>query len=387
MQRKAYGIEEIVVQGIDRLRTALAEGAGVLIVTNHVSYPDAIVLAEVSQRISCPFYYMTAWQVFGLASPLKRAILRRLGCFSVDREGTDLAAFRTAVEILQTKPCPLVIFPEGEMYHNNDRVMPFHDGAAAIALSAARKSDRPIVCVPCALRYESLEDPTRELEHLLDRLEQRFFWRPSGKLPHVERVYHLAEAALALKEIEHMGQTQTGTVPERLEALCAFVLNQLEERYGLDGAEDSVPRRVKKLRQTALERLRELPDDARERELIARDLDEVFLAVQLFSYPRKYLAERPSLDRLADTLDKLEEDILGVPHATVRGRRRATLSVGDPLFIASDKRTQPSAAELTLMLETSVQQLLNRMLESSGPILQTTVQTGETSAGAEGIVV
>jgi hypothetical protein len=265
--------------------------------------------------------------------------------------------------------------------------MPFHDGAAAIALSAARKSDRPIVCVPCALRYEYLDDPKKELTRLLDRLEQRFFWCPTGKLPLVERVYRLAAAALALKEIEHMGQTQPGTVPERLEALCAFVLNKLEERYSLAGAGDSIPRRVKKLRQAAIERLNELSDNASQREVIARDLDEVFLAVQLFSYPRKYLAERPSIDRLADTLDKLEEDILGVAHATVRGRRRATLSVGDPLLIAADKQRQPSAAELTFLLETSVQQLLNRMLESSDPILQTTVQTSETSAGAEGIVV
>ena len=90
-------------------------------------------------------------------------ILRWHGCFSVDREGTDMKAFRQATEVLQNSPHPLVIFPEGEVYHLNERTTPFREGAAAIALSAAKRAKRDVVCVPCAIKYEYLEDPRPNL--------------------------------------------------------------------------------------------------------------------------------------------------------------------------------------------------------------------------------
>ena len=41
-----------------------------------------------------------------------------------------------------SRPEPLVVFPEGEMYHLGDQITPFHEGAAAMAIAAARKTDR-----------------------------------------------------------------------------------------------------------------------------------------------------------------------------------------------------------------------------------------------------
>ena len=142
IQRRQYRIDTIEVRGMERLERLLDEECGILVASNHVTFPDPLVLAEAADRVRRPFYYMTAWQVFGTSPWMKRAFLQRFGCFSVDREGTDLRSFRTAVEILCSKRHPLVIFPEGEMHHTNDRVMPFHQGTAAILLSAAKKADR-----------------------------------------------------------------------------------------------------------------------------------------------------------------------------------------------------------------------------------------------------
>ncbi len=58
-----------------------------------------------------------------------------------------MQAMKTAVDIMQNRPHPLVIFPEGDVYHTNDRIMPFRDGAAAMALMAARKAERPVVII------------------------------------------------------------------------------------------------------------------------------------------------------------------------------------------------------------------------------------------------
>ena len=71
-----------------------------------------------------------------------------------------------------------VIFPEGEVYHCNDRITPFREGAAAIAMFSARKAKRPIVAIPAALKYRYVEDPTGDLLKLMDTLEESIHWRP-----------------------------------------------------------------------------------------------------------------------------------------------------------------------------------------------------------------
>ncbi len=47
-------------------------------------------------------------------------------------------------------------------------------------------------------------------------------------------------------------------------------------------------------------------------------MDTVFLIVQLYSYPGDYLLEHPSTERVAETLDKLEEDVLGAAYPSLR---------------------------------------------------------------------
>ena len=59
---------------------------------------------------------------------------------------------------------------------------------------------------------------------------------------------------------------------------------------------------------------------------------------------------------MAETIDKLEEDILGLTLAPLRGPRRATLTIGVP--IAVDPSTQDKTS-LTELLENRVQALLD----------------------------
>src|SRR5262249_42593425 len=128
----------IEVEGAEHVRQALAEGAGVLITPNHSFHYDSYVLFEAAHRVGRPFHFLTAWQVFAMSSRFERWSMQLHGCFSIDRESADVQAFKQAVDILRMSPFPLVVFPEGDIYHTNDWLTPFRDGAAAIALSAAR---------------------------------------------------------------------------------------------------------------------------------------------------------------------------------------------------------------------------------------------------------
>jgi hypothetical protein len=102
----------------------------------------------------------------------------------------------------------------------------------------------------------------------------------------------------------------------------------------------------------------ESPDGSSERRQCAEDIADLFFVVQLFSYPGDYVAEQPSIERIAETIDKLEEDVLGVKTATIRGSRKATVTLGEAIRVPSGRRERLSPAELTRLLETRVQGLL-----------------------------
>jgi hypothetical protein len=186
-------LHAIEVRGLEPLRAALRAVQGVLITPNHFTYTYPSLLSTASDQLGHPFYFMTAWQVFATSGWLKRLVLRQHGCFSLDRDGTDLRPFRQAVAILQDRPAALVIFPKGEMYHVGDRGMPLSEGPASIALAAAKRAHRPIVCFPCALKYYFLADPTPQLQGVMERLERSLYWRPWTDMTLEQRLFQVAE--------------------------------------------------------------------------------------------------------------------------------------------------------------------------------------------------
>lgn len=354
-------IQQVEVRGLEHLDGALRAGHGVLLTPNHSFHFDSYCLLRAADQLRCPFYIMTAWQVFGMASPFGRWIMQRSGCFSVNREGADLEAFKTAVDILQTKPNPLVIFPEGDVYHTNERITPFREGAAAIAISAARKADRPVVCLPAALKCWYTQDPMPETVKTLQVLEQRVWWRPADNMPVAQRIYRLAEGLLALKEYELLGASQQGTIAERIKHLAESVLGMHEQRLGITQPARLIPERVKEIRRRVIDQSSAADLTEERRRELAHDMNDMFFVTQLYSYPGDYLVESPSVERLAETVDKLEEDVLGVPYPSVRAARRCVVQLGAPVPVDGERGRKGGAEQLTVTLERAVQGMLDQL--------------------------
>jgi hypothetical protein len=363
LQLKVQKLLEIDIHGTEHLKGALENNYGILITPNHSSHADPLVLYRVSDTVNKPFYFMAAWHVFARAGLIRQMLFRQHGCFSVDREGTDRNAFRQSVEILQNSSNPLVIFPEGEIYHTNDQVTPFRDGPAAIALTAKKRSARPVVCVPCAVKYKYIQDPTPQLVELMSKLEERILWRPRPDLSLTERIYRLAEGLLGLKELEYMGKPQKGLLPERIKDLAEFILKRIQDKYHVKAENQSLPVRVKMCRREAIKELEENTGQKHEEAKI--DLDDLFIVTQLFSYPGSYVASKPSIERMAETLDKFEEDVLSQNTAMIRGTRKAIVSLGEPITVEPSSEKKNDVHNLTEALEESVQKLLDDINISS----------------------
>lgn len=357
---KQQQLRYVHVRGIENLTQAQAKGCGVLIAPNHSSHADPFTMYAAADQAGLPLQFMATWHVFTARSKIGQWMLQKHGVFSVDREGTDFRAFKMAVGVLQAAKSPLVIFPEGEIYHCNEKTTPFRDGPATIALAAARRASRRIVCIPCAIKYRYLEDPTERLERIMGRLEEQIHWRPRQDEPLADRVYAFGQAMIALKEMEFLGEPQGGPLPPRIEALAAHVLERIEAKRGAAGQGASVPERVKHIRRSVLERLNADGVSPEERTELNRDLDDVFLVVQLFSYPGDYVAEAPTIERLAETIDKFEEDVLHLHTATIKADREATVVFDVPIEVEAQK-SRTAGRELTSQIESRVQSMLDEM--------------------------
>ncbi|CCO09018.1 lysophospholipid acyltransferase family protein [Desulforamulus hydrothermalis] len=111
-------------------------GGGVVVVANHVSNLDPVVLGcALTRRI----HFMAKVQLFKV--PVLSTVITMLGAFPVNRDKTDRHAVRRALELLQGGHM-VGIFPEGTRSKTGDLQKP-HIGAAMLAV----KADVPILPV------------------------------------------------------------------------------------------------------------------------------------------------------------------------------------------------------------------------------------------------
>ena len=360
--RRLHRVMDVHAHNREAVQAALASGKGVMITPNHSSHCDPHAIYDAADLVGTPLFIMATWHVFDTRNRVQQWLLQRIGCFSVDRDGADLRAFKEAVRILQQERHPLVIFPEGEIYHCNDRITPFLEGPATIASTAARKSDREIVIVPCAMKYQYLQDPTADLLSVMSDLERSIFWRPREDRPLHERIYDFSEAVLALKELEFTGSSFSGPIPERVCNLADVILAKHEQQRGIDNSGKTIPERVKDIRRRCIKEICDEtnpPSEAEIKQLFIQ-LDDSFLVGQLFSYPGNYVAEAATWERLAETIDKFEEDALRRPTAGIRGSRECHVYFGEPILVPRDRKQGKSPGELTGEMEAAVQDLLNK---------------------------
>lgn len=353
--------EEVDVQGLDALKDAMASGYGVMLTPNHSFHWDSYCLLEASDRLATPFYIMTAWQVFATSGWFERESMQRCGCFSVDREGTDMQAMKTAIDILHRRREPLVIFPEGDVYHTNDRITPLRDGAAAMALMAARKSERKIVVIPTAIKRWYLDDPTPSMARTTEQLERRLFWRPNPDAPLLDRIHKIADGVLALKEMERFSATREGALSDRISFLADAIIDDAEKLLGIPPGQGMLPERVKEVRRRIIQQQVDGGASASEaqRRSWNEAMEDMFLVTQLYSYPGDYLTESPTLERQAETLDKLEEDVLGATYPTPRGRMSVRVRFDQPIELPQGKEKKMTPSDLTKEIQSRIQSILD----------------------------
>ena len=364
LRKKHRVIGVRAISGSEKLKQIYADGHSILIAPNHSDHCDPHSLINLSRRFKMPMHFIAAREIFDKKKGWHGALLQRAGTFSIDREGADIRAIKEIMRILNEAKFPLVMFPEGEIYHTNAKLTPLNEGAASMALKVAAKfqkesRNKKVFIIPTAMKYIYLDDISATFADRLTRLEGSISWAPQSDMNIVNRIYKFGEAALSLKEKEFLNKTFEGPIDKRLNKFRDILISNEEKYYFDDTDRGNHPTRIRRLRGKIRSIL--LDDNKPTAEVIKKcykSLDNIYMAVMLYSYPGQYLRNDPSMDRIAETIHKLEEDAFG--DSTIQGKRTVEITFCDPIDLTeyAKSRSKSVATKVTSIIETSIKSIL-----------------------------
>jgi hypothetical protein len=292
---------------------------------------------------------MATREAFDIAAGCWGWFLQRFGVFSVNRGGVNVEARKFARSVLIDGAYDIAMFPEGEIYLLNDVVMPLKPGAARLALEAASELERqgrprPVFIVPVAIKYRflgdigpALEATTARLEsqvlggprtgplyprivalgtELLSRAEDKYGVRPDPGLDLYDRVRHLRRTLLEELERKRLGKVQDGFDFDRARKLMIRIQGLLLGKAGPPGYSGYYDSPTTP------------PDDP-----LTADLEAANLCARSVAFRDDYLIENPTPERMAETLTKLEREVLGKQIRSPLAKRCAIIRIAPPLDI------------------------------------------------------
>lgn len=383
--RKHEGVYAHEVRHAERLRTSLDAGHGIMLTPNHPRPGDPLAVGYLARAAKTNVFAMASWHLFNQGWFHSWAI-RKMGAFSLNREGVDMQAINTAIDILNTGQRPLIIFPEGGSTRTNDRLHALLDGVSFIARAGAKKRKKRdgglVVVHPVAIKYLFQGDFQSAANEVLSEIEQRLSWRPRPKVPIMDRVSKVGVALLTLKEMECFGRPQEGRLAERLKNLIDRLLGPLEEEW-LGGVQTGgVIPRVKALRVKIMPEMVQGNLSPQERERRWDQLHDIYLAQQVSCYPPDYLTSQPSVDRLLETIERFEEDLND--KTRVHGHLKVVIEVGEAIEVSPERDRKATVDPLMQEIEQRLQAMLSRLAEESPLLVDSTpkpsVPTGATAS-------
>ena len=380
------GIEAVQVDGLERLAAemeAFQEGRSrLLLAFRHPSIQDPAVLARLlwhnlprrgrfQPRPHAQFLYDRGIPLW--AGEAAGWMLSRLGGCSIQRSSLDLPALRTARALLLDGPYPFAVAPEGATNGHNEVVSPLEPGVAQLALWTADdlarsgRSERMVV-LPLGLQYAYTRPVWPAIEALLRQLEHDAGLQTSERDPEPERLYRrmlrLAERILTCMEafyrdayhqpLPASGDGDTFADPSRelgarLSRLLDGALQVVEQALAVEPHGD-LGERCRRIEQAGWERLYppsrgmnaagatalEQGLEQRLAQETAQRLWHMRLVESFVAVSGRYVRERPSQERFADTLLILWDTLCrikgGNPERRPRlGPRRALVRIGEPL--------------------------------------------------------
>jgi 1-acyl-sn-glycerol-3-phosphate acyltransferase len=354
-----HRISDLQIEGDERVSELVDRGARILFLPNHSTHSDPQIMSEVHRRLSVSSSFMAAYDVF-LRSKFSAWCMQRSGCFSVDREGSDRKAMSTAIAVLKGAGA-LTIFPEGNVYFTNDRVTPFLDGAAFVGIKAQKDlgGEPPVFVVPVAMKMTHILDQRQAVLARLEQVAEIAGSRLNPSAPPLSELRRIGQIILKnhLREHGFEVSSEADSLETALEEAARTLIEALEGDIGLDAESDaSLLDRLRKIR-SKIHQIRISQDSDIDSETAAAWADRAILAMRMLGYTGSYVSDSPSIDRFAETVEKLTEDLRSEAPEPY-GKRRAIVRLCEPIDLREIKG-RSAVSSLTRLVETAVQKGLD----------------------------
>lgn len=352
-----------------------------LITPNHPTHAEPAVMFHLAKTVGRPFYYLSNREGFGLAWGMLGFLLQRCGAYSILRGAPDRESFKTTRRILSQAFGPLVIFPEGEVYSQNDSLLPFQAGVFQLAFLAmgdmeSIQPDLPLFVQPVAIRYRFTQDMGRKIVESMDHLERHLSLPGPPPGDTYSRLRRIGDAVLDAAERAY--DLPNGS-PDDMNPRIDAVRNKIVERVA-----DAMHLEPESLGPTLPDKMRGLmnrlsgvaPDDTKiESTYHARLIDEEWTRNRPLIRDLKrlanwlavrdgYVGERPTQERMVDTLWRLESEVLG--RRMIKGVRECFVRLPPPIDLREywpqfKENKREAIHAVTHRVEETIQAMLDEM--------------------------
>lgn len=359
-------------------------GSRAILAPNHPTGNDPFVMFWLSRQVKQSFNYLAAREIL---DGMMGWIMNRVGTYSVIRGVADRESLRCTRRLLGELDRKVVIFPEGEIYEHNDKLLAFQSGVAQLGfwvLDDLEKQGKPLrmPLIPVAIKYHLADSPRTAIENSLSALEQALDLPAPGQLTAYQRLRRVGDCVLASLERDAGVKTAPGQpLDERIPVVWQKTLERVAHRIGTSVNPTQAPADQLHLLFHELKSwVGILPDDHHdydERLYRKRVQDAIPLFNDLhrlqnfIAFTGSYVAAEATGERFVEVLGRLEKEVLGkVRHAVPR---EARVRIAPPIALEERyaeyrQNKRQVVADVTQQLEATIRDLLKQLAADDTPI-------------------
>jgi hypothetical protein len=259
----------------------------------------------------------------------------------------------------------------------NDLVSPFNEGAAFFALRTAKdvaESGQRVLIVPISIKFTYVENVWESVQHQLRRTAEKIGVSLESNPCPLAHLRMIGFSGLRRNQkMRGLEMTSSEHPQEAISHAVTGLLDRLEAKVELPPLADTTLLERVCRAQRSIQRVRSDPERKIDHAAAATWADEALLAFKILSYLGDYVHRHPTLDRYAETVEKLNEDLHGETYPA-HGNRKVYVQIGEPIDLTNllGVRLRDAVSRVTVAAQDGVQSgidQINKTLKHAGSSL------------------